>query len=267
MMEDSAIDGLKHYEEAIKRDVMFDEIADKLVPKELLNGEEVSIIFRLSSNSKKMDYYLKQVLPTKNRGYALEFCEVLKEAGFRWIVDKIIPTRKDESTSKKRKSLPTEPKFKAATKNSENEDVVDAKRACAGSVENVAPAKIDHVNARETLSGDVKETKPEEMVVDGNLGVSKEMINIVSNDLYVLNGWVSLVHSLEMDSCLPQLRFEMALSPSSTTTIVTTLLKSWINMNPKKANLGALIQGLKESKFFFAASKLEDAFGTPQHGQ
>ncbi|CAB3381186.1 Hypothetical predicted protein [Cloeon dipterum] len=247
MMEDSAIDGLKHYEEAIKRDVMFDEIADKLVPKELLNGEEVSIIFRLSSNSKKMDYYLKQVLPTKNRGYALEFCEVLKEAGFRWIVDKIIPTRKDESTK--------------------NEDVVDAKRACAGSVENVAPAKIDHVNARETLSGDVKETKPEEMVVDGNLGVSKEMINIVSNDLYVLNGWVSLVHSLEMDSCLPQLRFEMALSPSSTTTIVTTLLKSWINMNPKKANLGALIQGLKESKFFFAASKLEDAFGTPQHGQ
>lgn len=124
--EESTFNKIVPYFDTIKKDVIFELIADKLIASSLLLPEEFNHILSLPLNSEKVAYYLETVLPKRE---SVTFLEVLRTANYAWISDKILPAKQlpfalNGRKEKKRTSASTGPVIKRAK--SINDDCVDA---------------------------------------------------------------------------------------------------------------------------------------------
>ncbi|XP_059475647.1 uncharacterized protein LOC132196787 [Neocloeon triangulifer] len=262
MNEEEVVERLHKYKEAIKQDVLFINIADKLITHKLLDRDEYYLLKEIPENALRMEKYLNDVLPKKldGFGYASAFSHVLRMTEPLWLAEKIRPLTPDpqsaKKASKRRISKSTSPRNQSTRKDQESPsssgDEVDAVKICRSETpkESAAAGKINNNDQVEDRSKYLQ------------LEISKEMIDVVSNDIYVIQKWCSLVHALDMDSDMASLRVKMFLNPDGIDYVIASLIKSWIGKNPKTANLGSLIDALRNARFNYAACQLEETFMT-----
>jgi hypothetical protein len=135
--EETTFSKIVPYFDAIKKDVKFEQIADKLVASSLLLPEECSHIVSLPLNE-RVAYYLDTILPKRE---SAEFLEVLRDANYAWISDKILPVEQlpfalNRCKDKKRTATFMAPKTAAVkrAKSVTDDDEVDASVIEADSV-------------------------------------------------------------------------------------------------------------------------------------
>lgn len=271
---------IKPYFDTIKKDVNFEQIADKLIASSLLLPEEFNHINSLPLNSERVSYYLETILPKRD---STTFLEVLRQANYAWISDEILPAKQlpfplNGRKEKMRTSASTGPVIKRA-KSVVSEDCVDASVVEAPMDEDVC-GNCDIGNAVPAISpltsaNNNNTTSPNKVdkcsdstfqciiwpsLLYNNLKLiselTKEIITMASKSNYLLGKWLSLCHHLELDSEATVIRMHLATNPQDSNMPIIHLLKAWKEQYPKQATVGNLVKNLRELKANELAGKL-----------
>jgi hypothetical protein len=88
--EETTFSKIVPYFDSIKKNVNFEQIADKLVASSLLLPDEFHHIASIPLNSDKVAHYLDTILPKRE---SVTFLEVLRQANYAWISDEILPAK------------------------------------------------------------------------------------------------------------------------------------------------------------------------------